>query len=100
MSDDNFWSGTNPGDVSIDTANSEEMMVGSHITEQHTHEYQVPVPPELSYAVPNKPQTYDSAQNYQLDSLNKFKDLNILSKTNNVTHTTGTNLLHQQNQDC
>ena len=38
MSDDDFLGGTNPGDVSIDTANSKEMMVGSHITEQNTHE--------------------------------------------------------------
>ena len=38
MSDDDFWGGTNPGDVSIDTANSKEMMTGSHITEYYTHE--------------------------------------------------------------
>ena len=48
---------------------------------------------------PNKPQTYDLLQNYQLDSPNKFKDLNILPKTNNVTHATGTDLLSQENQD-
>ena len=39
MNDDDFWGGTNPGDVSIDTTNSKEMMVGSHITDLHTHEY-------------------------------------------------------------
>ena len=33
MSDDDFWGGTNPGAVSIDTTNSKEMMAGSHITE-------------------------------------------------------------------
>ena len=39
MNDNDFWGGTNPGDVSIDTTNSEEMMEGSHIAESHTHEY-------------------------------------------------------------
>ena len=49
--------------------------------------------------VPNEPQSYDLAQNYLLDSLNKSKDSNILSKTNNVTHTKGINLLSQEHQD-
>ena len=39
MNDDDFWSGTNPGDVSIYTVNDKEMMADSHITEQNTHEY-------------------------------------------------------------
>ena len=47
----------------------------------------------------NKPQKYNLPKNYQLDSLDKFKDSNILSKTNNVTCTTGTNLTSQENQD-
>ena len=67
------------------------MTIGSHITEEYTYKYQGPVPPELLNVAPNKPQTYDSPQNYKLDSPNKFNDLNILSKTNNVTHTIGTN---------
>ena len=33
---DDFWGGTNPGDVSINPTNSEEMMAGSHITQLHT----------------------------------------------------------------
>ena len=86
MSDDKFWGGTNPGDVSIDTVNSKTMMTGSHITELHTHKCEEPVPPKLLNVVPNEPQTYDLAQNYQLNSSNKSKDSNILSKTNNVTH--------------
>ena len=36
MNDDDFWGNTNSTDVSIDTANSKEMMTGSHITELHT----------------------------------------------------------------
>ena len=39
MDNDDYWGGTNPGDISIDTANSKEMMAGSHITEQHMHKY-------------------------------------------------------------
>ena len=38
IDDDDFWGNTNPTDVSIDTANSEEMMAGSHITKFHTSE--------------------------------------------------------------
>ena len=34
---DDFWDNTNPTDVSIDTANCEEKIAGSHITEFHTH---------------------------------------------------------------
>ena len=36
--DDDFSGNTNPTDVSINTVNSEEQMVGSHITEFHTPE--------------------------------------------------------------
>ena len=63
------------------------------------YEYQGPVPPELLNVAPNEPQSYDSTQNYQLDSLNKFKDFSILSKTNNVMNTLATNFLSRENQD-
>ena len=36
MGVDNFWGGTNPSDVFIDTTNSKEIMAGSHITEHRT----------------------------------------------------------------
>ena len=64
MSYNNFWSDTKPGDVSIDTVNSEKTMAGSHITQLHTHECEEPVPPELLNVVPDEPQTYDLTQNY------------------------------------
>ena len=86
--------------MSIDTANNNKIMAESHITEQHTLEYQKPVPLELLSMTPNKPQAYDLPQNYQLDSPNKFKDLNILSKTdnvaNNVTNTPASDVLSQE----
>ena len=47
MGDDDFWVGTNPSEVPIDIANINEIMTGSHITEQHTLKYQEPVLPEL-----------------------------------------------------
>ena len=99
MNDDDFWGGPNPGDMSIDTENSKEMMTGSLITELHTHKCEELAPPELLNVVPNEPQAYNSAQNYQLDSLNKSKDSNILSKTNNTAHTKGIDILSQENQD-
>ena len=69
IGDDNFWAWawTNPGDVSIDTANSKEIMTGSHITEQHTLQYQGLVPPELLSMTSNEQQAYDLLKNYQLD---------------------------------
>ena len=45
--DDDFWGNTNPTDVSIDTANSEEMMAGSHTTEFHRHKHKELVTTDL-----------------------------------------------------
>ena len=76
-------------------------MVGSHITKQPTLVYQGPIPSELLDITSNEPQAYDSPQNYQLDSPNKFKDLNISQKTddvtNNVENTPATDVLNQEN---
>ena len=47
IDDDNFWGNTNPSDVSINTANSEEMIVGSYITEFCTSKQEEPVTTEL-----------------------------------------------------
>ena len=44
---DDFWDNTNPTDVSIDTANSEEIMTGSHITKFHTHKHKESVTTKL-----------------------------------------------------
>ena len=90
---------TNPSDLSIDTTNIKQMMAGSHITELHTHKYKEPAPLELLNKVLNVSQVCDLAQKCQLDPLDKSKDSNMLSKTNNVTHTTDIDLLSQENQD-
>ena len=37
--DDDIWSHTNPSDVSIDTANSAELIAGIHITEGSTYAF-------------------------------------------------------------
>ena len=42
IDDDDFWGNTNPTDVSIDTANSEKMMAGSHIIKIHTSKQEEP----------------------------------------------------------
>ena len=36
---DDIWGGTNPNYVSIDAANSKEVMKGSYITEYHTFKF-------------------------------------------------------------
>ena len=99
INDDDFWGGTNIGDMSIDITNSEKMMVGNNTTELYTHKYKESVPPELLSKVPNISQVYDSAQKCQLDQSNKSKDSDMLSKTNNTTHTKEIDLLSQENQD-
>ena len=52
---DDFWGNTNPTDVSTNTANSEDMMAGSHITKFHTHEHEEPVTTELLNKISNTP---------------------------------------------
>ena len=83
---DDLWGGTNPSDVSIDTANSKEVMTGSHITEQHIFKFRGTVQPELLNMTSHKPYADDLPQNYELDFLDNFKDWNILLKTNDVTN--------------
>ena len=53
MNNDDFLGNTNPTDVSIDTANREEMMAGSHITESHTHKHKEPITTKLLNKVSN-----------------------------------------------
>ena len=55
VDDDDFWGNTNPIDVSIDTANSEEMIARSHITKFHTSKQKEPVTTELSNKASNVP---------------------------------------------
>ena len=52
---DDFGGNTNPSDVSIDTANSEEMMAGSNITKFHKHKHKEPVTTKLLNKVSNAP---------------------------------------------
>ena len=95
----NFGGNINPGDVSIDTANSKEIMTGSHITELHTHTHEDLVPLDSLNKVSNIPEVCDAVQKCRLDPLDKSKDSNMLSKPNNVTHSNGIDLLSQNNQD-
>ena len=61
--DDNFWHNTNPAVVSVDTANSEEQMTGSHVTEFHTHEDEQPVIADL---LSQEVQDFDNRHDQQL----------------------------------
>ena len=106
MDGDDFWGITNPGDVSLDTANSEEMMAGSHITKQLTCKYQGPDQLELLEMASKEPKLHDLSHNYQLDSSKKSKYSDILlnvlltkKNTNNVTNTVDSDVLNQENQD-
>ena len=74
---------TNPNDVLIDTANSEEMMGGSHITELHTQEHKEPVTTELLNKVSNVPEVtrkHDAGQGHHNKSdpqSTKFADCKL-----------------------
>ena len=99
MNDDDFWGSVNPTDVSSDTTNSKEMIAGSYNIELNTHKHKKTAPTELFNKVSNVPEVCDAVQIYQLDPLDKSKNLNMLSKTGNVTHTNGIKLSSQENQD-
>ena len=100
---DDIWGGINSSDVSIDTANNKEVMVGNHITEQHTFEFCRSVQPELLTMTSYKPHTDDLPLTYKLDFLDNLEDLNILLKANNVTNnvvnTSAIDHLNQEQQD-
>ena len=56
MDNDCFWGNTNPTNLSINTANSEEMIAGNHSTEFHTPKQEEPVTTELLNKVSNVPE--------------------------------------------
>ena len=78
FSNDNIWGGTNPCDVSVNTANSKEVMAGSHIMEQHTVKFRGSIQPEILNVTLYKPRKDDLSWNYDLDFLDNFNDWNIL----------------------
>ena len=85
--------------MSINTTNSKEMMMESHITEFYTHKHKEPVTTELLNKVSNVPEVCDAVQKCQLDHLDKSKNSNVISQTSNMTNTNDINLLSQENQD-
>ena len=60
--------------MSIDIENSKEVMVSSHITEQHTFEFRGYIQSELLNMTSYEPHADDWSQNYELDFLDNFKD--------------------------
>ena len=102
MCDDAFGGGTNPSDVSINTANSKKVTMGSHIMEQHTFKYQEYVQPELLSMTSYKLHKNYLPHNYESDFLDSSKDRNIILKandvTNNMANTQAIGTLNQENQ--
>ena len=97
MDDDDFWDNTNPTDVSIDTVNSEEMMVGNHITIFYTPKQEEPVTTELLNKVSNVPEVtrkhgaYGGYNNQSDPQTSKSTDckLNICKNESFSSDTTG-----------
>ena len=63
----------------IATANSKEVMAGSHIMEQHTFKFHGSVQPELLNMTSYKPHVDDSFWDYNLVFLDNFNKWNILT---------------------
>ena len=57
--DDAIWGGTNPYDLSVDTANNKKVMVGSHIMEEHTCTFLRFDQHDLLNATSHKPRKFD-----------------------------------------
>ena len=92
--------------MSVDTANIEEAMAGSHITEQHTFKFRGFDKYKLqthNIIQAHKPQEDNLSQNYDLDLLDNFNIWNILSKVNNAinngANTTAIKIVNQEHQD-
>ena len=100
---DVIWGGTNLCDVSVDTANSKEVMAGSHIMEQHIFKFRGSDQHEHLNMTTYNPCKDDLSWNQNLDFLDNFHNWNILSKmndaTNNRANTTETTIANQEHQD-
>ena len=72
-----FWNKTSPSDVSVDTANSEEQMTGSHITKFHTPEDKQIVLEDLISQVD---QDLDNWHDRQSCHLNMILIMNIITQ--------------------
>ena len=82
--DDTIWGGTDPCDVSIDTANSAKVMAGSHITEEHTFTFPRFYQRELLNVAAQVPSEDDLSRYYDLDFLDNYHNWN---KSPNVIDT-------------
>ena len=86
MIDDAILVGTNPCLVSVDTANSKEVIAGSQITKQHTFKLCGSNHHKLLNVTTYEPREDDLSWNYDLDFLDYFSDWNILPNVNDTTN--------------
>ena len=80
--DDAIWSRTIPGDVSIDTMNSAEILAGSHITTGSTYTFRRSYPHDLIHN--DDVSWYDGSA--FLDNYDKWNKSPNTNSVNNITN--------------
>ena len=101
--DDAIWGGTNPCDMSVDTANSKEVMAGSHTMEGQKFTLCRSDQHEVINVKAHKPRKDDLFWDYDLDFLDNYYDWNESTKvtdtTNSGANITGANFTNQEHQN-
>ena len=73
---DAIWGRTDPSDVSIDTANSAEITLGSHIIEKHTFTFRRSDLHELLNLAAHVSRKDDASRYYEPDFLDNYHNWN------------------------
>ena len=89
--------------MSVDTANSKEVVVGSHIIEEYTFKFCGSDQHELLNVTTYKPLLDNLSRNYDLDFLNNFhgwnKSPNVNDTTNSGANTAEASIANQEHQN-
>ena len=101
--DDAIWGGTSTCDVSVDIANSKEVMAGSHITEEHIFIFRRSDQHELLNVTAHEPRKDDSFRDYDLYFLNNYhnwnKPPNVTDTKNSGMNIVGANFVNKEHQN-
>ena len=102
--DDAIWGHSDPSNVSIDTTNSAEIMVGSHIMEDHMFIFRRSDQHELLNMAARVPCKDDLSQYYEIDFLDNYHDWNkspdVIDTVNSGANIAGAYFVNQEHQNC
>ena len=101
--DDAIWGRTDPSDMSIDTANSAEIMTCSHIMEEYAFNFCRSDPHELLNMAAHVPHKDDLLWYFEPDFLDSYQDwnksLNVVDTINSGENITGAHSANQEHQN-